>query len=412
MSAPTAFFLDLDWTAAHQAYARAGLIGGEGRQGSMEYAGEMCLVGCGLARAIASSPGWHAYPPGVVVVRNGSPPLLGILFTETVSDTRSLEVRAGHLPLALELLRFRGWEQVVEDATVLADLLRAELSGKDLERAKWMAIPRGGRIVLGLLTYLLDLPPGAPEGEAGAPVVIVDDCVLSGRRLAEQLADLDGAERVYVATLFSNPELRTMVVDREPRVRGILSARDLEDHASERYGEDEVAWRERWAERGVSETYWVGLPDHICFPWNEPDTGLWNGTEEIPAWRVLSPDVCLKNRPGSEDALPVKVMGHGSGQEEGRESGSRESGYMVPAPNVLAGSVGDTLILAERARGRSLRLTGSARAMWNVSTQVGSRRSAAKELAMRFGADEEGLHDDLVEFEAHLVEGGFLEHRS
>lgn len=400
MPVPTAFFLDLDWARVRGAYERAGVW-------RSADSGELGSVGHALAGAIAASPGWRDFPRGTVVFRDGSPPMLGILFEEQVSDTRSLEVRAAQLPLSLELLRFRSWEDVTEDAAVLADQIRAELGDDGVRQARWVAIPRGGRIVLGLLSYLLDLPPSPPAVD-DAPVVIVDDCILSGRRLQERLSDLEidpdsDARRektleVFVATLYSNPAARESVAAQESSIKRIYSAHDLEDHAAEVYGEDVEAWKERWSSRTDAEGVWIGLPDHVCFPWNEPDTGLWNGTDEIRAWRVLPSEICMKNRARCGESLESSVM-------------ADEGGYLVPCSDVLVGPVGESLVVASRGTGRSAMLSGSASDMWEVSIRAGDRGLAARELTSRFGVDEAVVRHDLERFEARLIEAGFVEYR-
>ncbi|HEX6200804.1 MAG TPA: hypothetical protein VF150_11100, partial [Thermoanaerobaculia bacterium] len=166
------------------------------------------------------------------------------------------QARLGALAALLDRLagsaRYVGYAQAERDCEALAAKLLARFSRAELQRFSYLPIPRGGLIVLGMLSYLLDLAPERlavgrpPDG----PVVVIDDCALTGARLAATLRALPETEVVF-AHLYSHPALRRAVVRREPRVVECLAARDLRDLAPESYPDpkDLGRWRRRWRRR-------------------------------------------------------------------------------------------------------------------------------------------------------------------
>jgi hypothetical protein len=127
---------------------------------------------------------------------------------------------------------------------------------------------------------------------------VVDDCSLSGARFAEYLDEERGWPIIFTP-LYSPPDLRKAIVSSEPDVISCLSARDLRDLAPERYPikEDYNAWQQRWLARRKAKSYWIGLPELVIFPWNEPDRPVWNPKKNRVEdnWRLASPDRNLKN---------------------------------------------------------------------------------------------------------------------
>ncbi|MGB9880883.1 MAG: hypothetical protein ACPLRM_08985, partial [Anaerolineae bacterium] len=70
----------------------------------------------------------------------------------------------------------------------LAAQLVGAFGAAELSRFAYAAIPRGGLIVLGMLSYVLDLKPDALMSLAtDVPLVVVDDAAYSGARFAQFL---------------------------------------------------------------------------------------------------------------------------------------------------------------------------------------------------------------------------------
>lgn len=260
-----------------------------------------------LGRALTASPRVREMDEAVLVVRTEEPMRLAMVGRFSPAEAARIAALPAILEKGLSRLRYVSYADAERAARALARRLVDGVGEETLSRCRFAALPRGGLFVLGMLAYLLDLRAdqvGDPlQSESGAsggnsPLVLVDDCSLSGLRFAETLEGLD-ATSVIFAHLFSHPQLRDAIQDREPRVVGCYSGEDLRDLGDEFLEEDRGAWEERWRERSGGRAYWIGLPEHVCFPWNEPDITIWNAateSEEAP-WRIVPPEFCLKNGP-------------------------------------------------------------------------------------------------------------------
>ena len=150
---------------------------------------------------------------------------------ELAADERA---RLAYLAETLRVLRRHVVYVDYAEAERACERLAASLSGEfgtdDLRRFAYQAIPRGGLIVLGILSYVLDLPATCFNSDAdpGRPLVIVDDCALSGARFGRELKSA-GSRAVVFAHLYSHPELRSAILRAEPGVEFCVAARNLED---------------------------------------------------------------------------------------------------------------------------------------------------------------------------------------
>jgi hypothetical protein len=169
-----------------------------------------------------------------------------------------------------------------------------------VQNFQFTAIPRGGLFILSFLSYILDIPAQqlTLAQDTSTPLVVVDDCSLSGARFAQYLGEVEQRPIIF-AHLYSHPDLRKSIIDNEPGVIECLSAHDLKDLAPEIYPTQEAYddWQQRWLARSKAKFYWIGLPELVIFPWNEPDRPVWNPeTKRVEDnWRLASPDRCLKN---------------------------------------------------------------------------------------------------------------------
>src|ERR671910_1255702 len=140
-----------------------------------------------LADALAVSPLWAEMPRATLVVRAAPDPLLGVVGYFDAAGRARLEALRWQLEHILPRLRYVGYAQAQEDCERLAARLVERFGRDELRGFRFVAIPRGGFIVLGMLAYILGLErsqlEAAPYSEhAGAPLVVVDDCALSGVR--------------------------------------------------------------------------------------------------------------------------------------------------------------------------------------------------------------------------------------
>ena len=295
-------------------------------------------------------------------------------------------------------LRYLAWGESERAVAILA-LELERLLGRDLlARCRFEAIPRGGHIVLGMLLYALRLPTAPPDGGDDGPLVIVDDCALTGARFAVALAGTDAADIVF-AHICSHPDLRVAIRREEPRVRGFAVAFDLADHAPARCGPNHADWVRTWRSRLPGRRYWIGTPDHVCFPWNEPDRILWNpstGAVE-KAWPIVPPEFCLKNH-ATGPPPPVPVQVHGAG-----------IGPVRTAASAFVAEIDGRIHVAARGRGEVCGLDEVGSAMWRALHLRGTVEAATEEVAAAFDAPAATVAADLLALLAQLSKLGVIE---
>lgn len=256
-------------------------------------------------------------------------------------------------------------------------------------------IPRGGLIVVGMLSYMLDLRAAQLTAEPlpDCPLLLVDDCSLSGARLHAALARAE-SRRVVFAHLYSHPSLRSAIVEQEPRVERCVAAADLVDHAGEIYADDYERWRASGLRHLSAGRYWLGLPDLVCFAWSEPDRPIWNSRSEAleEGWRLLPPHRCLKAR-----------------AELGPPSIPVETAAWRVADGVVRATQEDRIWLYSLGTDRVYSLAGVGADMWRVLASWGSIEAGADYLAGRYEAPLETLRRDLEAFAGTLAGHRLLE---
>jgi hypothetical protein len=353
-----------------------------------------------LADALSASPLWAEMPPAALIVRPVPDPLLGVVGHFDEADRARLEALCWQLEHILPRSRYVGYDQAQQDCERLAAQLVRRFGRDELRRFKFAAIPRGGFIVLGMLAYILGLERSQlePSQDAGAPLVVVDDCALSGVRFEEVLSRLESS-RVVFAPLYSSPELRKAIEDRELGRVTCLSAHDLSDYARESLGEEHRTWQERWLDRMDHQGYWVGQTEQVCFAWNEPDFGFWNPVTEREenGWRFVPPNLCLKNRSASA-AHSVSVQFQPQGK-----------GPLGPSSRVLFGEFEGQVVIADLKTGESFVLEGVGADMWRVVVEYGNLEAAADALLKIYDVDGATLRADLRAFVEDLLSESLLE---
>lgn len=348
-----------------------------------------------LAAALAANCPWPGPPRAALVLRD-APPLLAAVGTFDEAQVRDLEALREQLERTLPRLRYLEYPQVERACERLAAELRRRL-GPRLPEFRASALPRGGLIVLGMLAYALGLEAEqlAPPTDPAAPLLLVDDCALSGARLRAAIAAQPQRE-VAVALLAATPEL-CAAVEAEPRVSACVSAVALRDHAPADHGDAYPAWRERWRQRSGARTYWLGRPDPVCFPWNEPDATFWHPERgaEARAWRLLPPERCLKNRHADGAPLPLLRQRPGAGP-------------LRAGAGVIHADLGDRVVAGSGEDGRAFELTDTAADTWRALLAHGSVAAAAAALQAEYRTDED-LAGRVRAFAEQLRAAGLLE---
>ncbi len=379
-----------------------------------------------LARALASSPLWKEMPDAIMVVRTEPPAGIAVMGYLDDEDFARLKALPGQLQTELPRLRYLDWQEVEEGCEVLARRLLAELGAAAISQASFVGIPRGGILVLGLLAYVMDLKPtqllgrawsrGEHPREPGTEVdernglrdphrrspddllVVVDDCALSGLRFGRFLrAETQGP--VAFAHLFSHPELRAQIQEREDSVTQVVAAYDLCDHAPELLGAEYASWRARWQERTRGAAYWIGRPDRLGFPWSEPEIGVWNQAtqQEDLGWRLIPPSACLRNRiEGRAGMDRLQIQPHGSATHR-------------LAPSTYFGQIEGHTILASLRSGIAVQLDPMASAIWHVLLEEPGVDEAARALSRAYDAEPGVIEEDVREMHRQFTDAGFLE---
>lgn len=353
-----------------------------------------------LAEALVCGPLWAELSSRFgLAVRLDGQPVIGVLGTAQTGDAARLRALGRQVTNAVERLRPVQFPEVVGLCEQLAARLRSQL-GPELERAWMVGIPRGGLAVAGLLSYALGTRAahvGEPPDKSDALLVVVDDCVLSGARLRRWLRD-HPHPRVAVACLHATADL-CAAVEREEQVVACVAASELSDHAAQQQGIDYARWVTRWRERSPDD-YWTGHPDHVVYPWNEPDTVVWNeetGKAE-PAWRVVPPDRCMKNR----SEMPS--------DSSGVQTCVAPSGPARPAEGVLWVRAQGSLYVSEPFGGRVTRMAGVAGACWSALMASGDPDAAAEVVAAEYAQPPPRVRIDFDRFIEACQAQGLLVH--
>lgn len=382
-AAPRAYLLEIDADRVAELYARGGI---ELRVHPLE----------ALATALASSAPLESDGPWGLAVRIGRTGVVGAVGRFPESSVPRLEAIRWQVDESLGHLRYLDDEAVRRHGRTLAEAVRAAL-GEELRDARFTAIPRGGHVILAYLAYFLDLrPEQMDEPDDGRPWVVVDDCSISGLRFRELLEARDPSD-VTFAHLASHPDLRS-AVEADVRVRRCLGALDLHDHAPGTLGDGYAPWRARWDERQRGRHFWLGKPDHVCFPWSEPDVGIWNGVlqREDPGWRVVPPSHCVKNRVRFDARDVALHIGRGPGP-------------VRPAPGVIHVRLGEEVVVARPSAETVLGLAGTGGAMWEALERLGTVEASVAALADAYDVEPTRLRADLEDFLASLRSAGLVE---
>lgn len=333
------------------------------------------------------------------MVRDSPSPVLGIAGRPGLIESPRLYAQARAFEGAVGRVRYvghRSVEQAVED---LARALAARFGIDAVRGFRYAGIPRGGLIILGLLTAALDVPAdrvGTTAAREGELLVVVDDCSLSGARFAAFLAACP-APSVLFAHLYSHPALRTAIEEREPRVLACIASRDLHDHGPERLSGAWEEARERWHKRLGATRYWLGDCERIAFPWNEPERLVWNpATEEVElGWKLIPPELCIKQRLRPETTVLPRIQI----QPRGR-------GPWRPSPDVLFTWNRGATVVHRLDTGALYNLEGTAHDFWWALLREGTPEAALRRLRSRYHVAEATLQSDFARFlEALLTRG-------
>lgn len=315
---------------------------------------------------------------------------------EMISDDNKerLAALSRSIRIYRENLKYVDYKQAEKDCEILAAKILEVYSVDEVQSFYFKAIPRGGFIIMGILSYVLNLNPEQFTKDL-KHVVIVDDCVISGARIAKAIKETD-SDHVIIATLYSHPELRKAVLESEKKVKHFFSANDLFDGARGNFPEinEYKAWKERTKKRMGGKRYWIGQPYPVAFAWNEPDYPFWNNvTEKLEdGWRHLPPHKCLKNKIWFEIEPNEEIT------DEIRMSSFTSFGIF-----------NEVIWLFNAKTDEIFALEGVAKQIFSALMVYGNMNSAVKHLLKLYDASENLIRNDVQELVNDLLERGILE---
>ncbi len=351
-----------------------------------------------LARAIAASPGWETAPSSAIVA-DRSTRRLAIIGRFSAAERGTTSLQSLNLDSAIARLRRLSLPDIESACEDLAARLVAHFGAGEAGRARYVAIPRGGFTVLGMLATALGLDHDRlqPSRRDRRPLVIVDDCALSGARFRGFLRRHAKERTVVFATLASPPALRAAIEAAEPRVAACISAREI---ATQTPTPRDQKWR-RQLLAANPDAYWYGRTEPIAFPWGEPDRLLWHPLERrtIAAWRLVPPELCLKNRAGEpRSKIPVQEI-------------PSAKGPIRPAPEVVYVAIDQEVVIFNLKTGRSVVLDTVASDLWHALIRQGTLAGTTRELLQRYDAPQRRVRADVDDLVGTLESEGFLERR-
>lgn len=353
--------------------------------------------------AIAHIVAEHMAPysgPVAVVHRPEASSSLAVVGWFTDEEHAGMKAALNGFAGALSRLRYVSYAQAEADCRVLADRLRAHLSPDLLDEAVFTGIPRGGLIVLGMLGYTLGLRPDQlqPAARPDAPLIIVDDCFLSGYRVTTTLADHADRPRVVLAALYAHPDLCAAIEHDHSSVHACLHARALTDHAPTLLGESYPDWTAQWHDRLEGPRYWHGIPDRLCFAWSEPHGYVWNevAARAEQAWRTVPADRCLRTRDAAPPTAPIQTP-------------HPADGPLGPSANTVSADFGDHVVVARPGMEACLVFKGTAANLWRALLAHGDIDRALTDLCAAYDVAPTVLEHDLRGFVQSLCRRRLLQ---
>ena len=349
-----------------------------------------------LASALAATLDVPEAPSSLtLVVRGGEAPAFAWIGSFDRFLQNCIETQARALESTCAHLRYVGYPAAEAACRRLAASLVSRLGREELARTRFVAIPNGGFVILGLLASILGLSRRQLDAreESDSLLVIVDDCAISGARFREILGTCRG--RVVFAPLYSPQPLRAAIQATEDRVIDCLSGEDLREIPARPSAEHQERRRQR-IERG--ECYWIGSTEPLCFPWNEPDRTLWNASTQRHerAWRIVPSELCLKNHP-APGRRPIPVQA----QPEAR-------GPLRPSRQALFAEISGEIAVCSFHDGQVFRLGDTGSALWRGVVTGGSLNAAIDAVASQFDVPEAVLSADARRFVESLLARGLL----
>jgi hypothetical protein len=356
------------------------------------------LIHAYASTAAKSSPARRV--PGTLIVRGGASPGMAVVGDLDPGAIARVEELFDQVEEATQTARYVSYQQAFVDVRVLAERLEQRFTRAVLDDATFMPVPRGGLIVLGMLSLAMDLRHhqlGSPPQDDERLVVFVDDCALSGHRIHQTL-QATSAQRIALAFLYAPNELCRSIESREDRVQGCVAARPLRDVGPDLFGADYGAWVDRWGARLGDDRYWIGRPETVSFAWKDPDRSFVNrvtGQRET-AWRVVPGE--LSHPPDGSGGIALEL-----------QTQPQAKGPLQPAKEAFFAEIDGVVVIAHTEHETAIELSPVAGAFWRAIIEHGSASEAVDHLEESYNIDRSRLETDLGQFIEEMSRRGLLD---
>ena len=214
-----------------------------------------------LSHTISTSTNWESLGDCALVFRDhDAGGCLAVCMQDDLKHTVEIQTQLNFLQKSIQQIQYLDIAKCESLAHSLAQKINLSLDPETLQKSRVVSIPRGGLFVSAMLSYILPIKHHQlqPFSDCDSPIILIDDCSISGFRLAQQLCGLKN-KQIYFYTLVSPAQLRQAALAVQPRLRVFESAMDLNVYNNDSSGRMDAR----------SNRYWQGQCDAICFPWGE-----------------------------------------------------------------------------------------------------------------------------------------------
>lgn len=317
-------------------------------------------------------------------------------------DVPRLQHLQAWLPSALDWAS-RYTNVAVERAVERLAMKLQDALGEILRSCDWVGVPRGGLVVLGLLSYALNLKHERIQPQRLSrekPLVVVDDCALTGNRFSRFLRDINQTEVIF-AHLCSPREVREAIVAEEAQVRACVAPDTLRTVASERSQDVAARWNVGDGSEPVNRRYWLGKVESPIFPWSEPDHNFWNPvTEELEwGWQLAPSEQCLKHKHSPVDRTEVFEI-------------PEPTGLFTLGATVLYLPVAESIYIFDYTTEKQYKLDDVGAALWNAFLVEPTMGAVIRNIVDTYDVPHDRARSDATRLAGQLVDQGLLKHRT
>lgn len=333
------------------------------------------------------------------------------------ADTRELDDlqrRLGSLDHYCKKIINITYSQVETATDLLATKLIDRFGRKELKSFSFFPVPRGGLICLGFLSYCLNLTYKnivhliEADHKNSKPIVLVDDCSMSGHRLLEFAQRFKGKNTIG-AVLYAPKELQDGFKNNSIKSIDCFVGEYLQPS-------NDVDMLPIKGEVLASK---MSLKDRVlagdfrlpCFPWGEADQTIIDAKMQKPisGWALTRP------KTSGDNPNVDRSGGHQRQFDFGKcinRTCDLQNAIELPRseklnPDYMFFECGESLVAHDVVTKTSLELNSTGLDMLSAYLEIGSICDTVTELQTRFHVDREMLREDLTRvlnnFEKHRL---------